>query len=110
MRDLLIKEATEDRPVQDYRTPLFPEASHLMGKMVQAGAIAACWSGAGPTLLGICDLTVADRVRDGAERAMEDLKVEGRAITLRPDLQGLEVDSPPGSAAEHTPTWLVSST
>ena len=54
-RSLMIREATEDRLHQDYRSPLFPEAPQLLARMVRAGALAACWSGAGPTLLGICD-------------------------------------------------------
>ncbi len=54
-RDLMIREATEDRLHQDYRSPLFPEAPQLLARLVKAGALASCWSGAGPTLLGICD-------------------------------------------------------
>ena len=65
-RSLLIREATEDRLHQDYRSPLFPEAPQLLARLVAAGALASCWSGAGPTLLGICDGGDGERVR--AER------------------------------------------
>ncbi|MHB8682237.1 MAG: homoserine kinase [Acidimicrobiales bacterium] len=92
-RALLIKEATEDRLHQDYRSPLFPEAPQLLARLVAAGAITACWSGAGPTLLGVCEAADAERVRDKAEAAMAEIGVAGQATVLRPDLQGLEVDA-----------------
>jgi homoserine kinase len=91
-RSLLIREATEDRLHQDYRSPLFPEAPQLLARLVAAGALAACWSGAGPTLLGICDGEHGERVRAGAEEAMESIGVPGRALLLRPDLEGLIVE------------------
>ena len=60
-RSLLIREATEDRLHQDYRSPLFPEAPQLLARLVAAGALASCWSGAGPTMLGICDAADGER-------------------------------------------------
>ena len=51
---LLISEATEDRLHQDYRSPLFPAAPKLLSRLSAGGAAAVCWSGAGPSLLGIC--------------------------------------------------------
>jgi homoserine kinase len=91
-RALMIREATEGRLHQDYRSPLFPEAPQLLSKMVGAGALAACWSGAGPTLLGICDGEHGERVRSSAERSMEEIGVPGRALLLRPDIEGLIVE------------------
>jgi homoserine kinase len=88
-RSLLIREATEDRLHQDYRSPLFPEAPQLLSRLVSGGALAACWSGAGPTLVGICDATDGDRVRDAATAALDEVGVSGRALLLRPDLRGL---------------------
>jgi homoserine kinase len=91
-RSLLIREATEDRLHQDYRSPLFPEAPQLLSRLVAAGAMAACWSGAGPTLLGICDGADGMRVRSRAEQDMEEIGVPGQALLLRPDLEGLVVE------------------
>lgn len=91
-RALLIKEATEDRLHQDYRSPLFPEAPQLLGRLVTGGALASCWSGAGPTLLGICETGKAEPVRLAAEAAMAEIGVPGRVLVLHPDLQGLVVD------------------
>ena len=79
----MIREATEDRLHQDYRSPMFPEAPQLLARLVAAGALASCWSGAGPTLLGICDGEHGERVRAGAEEAMEEIGVPGRALLLR---------------------------
>jgi len=89
---LMIREATEDRLHQDYRSPLFPEAPQLLARLVKAGALASCWSGAGPTLLGICDGEQGERVRAGAEAAMEEIGVPGRALLLRSDIEGLIVE------------------
>jgi homoserine kinase len=91
-RSLLIREATEDRLHQDYRSPLFPEAPQLLSRMVSDGALASCWSGAGPTLIGICDGADAERIRTKSEGAMAEMGVAGRAMLLRPDLEGLVVD------------------
>jgi homoserine kinase len=94
-RALLIKEATEDRLHQDYRSPLFPEAPQLLARLLAAGALASCWSGAGPTLLGICDGGEGERVRTRAQEAMEEIGVPGRALLLRPDFEGLVVQGSP---------------
>lgn len=91
-RSLLIREATEDRLHQDYRSPLFPEAPQLLARLVADGALASCWSGAGPTLLGICDGADGESVRTKAQAALTEIGVPGRAMLLRPDLEGLVVD------------------
>jgi homoserine kinase len=96
-RSLLIREATEDRLHQDYRSPLLPEAPQLLARLTAAGALASCWSGAGPTLLGICDGQDGERVKVKAEAAMEEIGVPGRVLLLRPDLEGLIVEGAPGS-------------
>jgi homoserine kinase len=85
----LVREATEDRLHQDYRSPLFPEAPKLLAALLSGGAMAACWSGAGPTLLGI---SVADRANAVAEAGREGLRlaeVPGRVLVMRPDREGL---------------------
>jgi homoserine kinase len=71
---------------------MFPEAPQLLARMVKSGALASCWSGAGPTLLGICDGEQGERVCAGAQEAMEEIGVPGRAMLLRPDLEGLIVE------------------
>ncbi|HTZ07463.1 MAG TPA: homoserine kinase, partial [Acidimicrobiales bacterium] len=100
-RSLLLREATEDRLHQDYRSPLFPEAPQLLGRLVSAGALASCWSGAGPALLGMCDGQDGERVRAKAESAMEEIGVPGRAVLLRADVEGLIVEGTPHASGRH---------
>jgi homoserine kinase len=85
----LVAEATGDRLHQPARTPLFPEAPALLRSLVDAGALAACWSGAGPTLIGIVSVDTAEAVRDGAEAALAASGVSGRALVLRADRWGI---------------------
>jgi homoserine kinase len=89
---LLVPEATEDRLHQDYRSPLFPAAPKLLGTMARAGALAVCWSGAGPTLLGICRGTDTAGVEAAATVALADTGLEGEVLVLHPDMHGLVVD------------------
>ncbi len=85
----LIKEATEDRLHQDYRSPLFPEAPKLLSAMVAEGALAACWSGAGPSLLGFCVHDRGPRLRAAVTEALRVAEVPGQVLLLQADLQGL---------------------
>jgi homoserine kinase len=85
----LTASATEDRIHQGPRTALFPEAPALLGALVEAGALASCWSGAGPSLLGIATEASAARVRVGATAALEASGLAGRVMVLRADHQGL---------------------
>lgn len=97
----LVREAAEDRLHQDYRSPLFPEAPKLLAGLVEHGAAASCWSGAGPTLLGFCLARDAQRLAQAAGRLMADAEVPGQVMVLRADLAGLvrgdEAVLPPGS-------------
>jgi homoserine kinase len=102
-RRFLVRAATEDRLHQAARSPLFPEASQLLGRLVDAGALAASWSGAGPSLIGFCDAAMAPRVRDAGELMLKELSVPGRALLLGPDRRGLLVargESPPPGGSE----------
>lgn len=88
----LVAEAGTDRLHQDARAALFPEAPELLARLRAAGAVVSCWSGAGPSLLAICrDRAAAGRVREGAEAALGELGVPGRALEVAADLEGLVV-------------------
>ena len=92
-RTVLIGAAGEDRLHQAQRVHLFPEAPELLARLTKAGALVSCWSGAGPSLLGICDgATAAAHVRDAGEMALESLGVPGQALVMSPDLEGLIVE------------------
>lgn len=88
-RRALVREATEDRLHQDYRSPLFPEAPQLLSALQEGGALASCWSGAGPTILGFCTQEQARFVETAAQRAMSRAGLDGRVLVLRPDRAGL---------------------
>jgi homoserine kinase len=89
---VLIPEATEDRLHQDYRSPLFPAAPKLLAGMSAGGALAVCWSGAGPSLLGITHGTEVHMVQAAAKEALTEADVPGQVLILHPDMHGLIVD------------------
>jgi homoserine kinase len=82
-------EATADRIHQPARSALFPEAPGLLEALVEAGALAACWSGAGPTLIGFVTKDAQEQVRAAAESALAASGVPGRVLALRADRRGL---------------------
>ena len=85
----LVPEAAADRIQQPARTALFPQAPALLRALVDAGARAACWSGAGPTLLGIATADTAQAVRAGAESALGALGIPGAVLQLKADRRGI---------------------
>jgi homoserine kinase len=89
---VLIPEATEDRLHQDYRSQLFPAAPKLLAGMSAGGALAVCWSGAGPSLLGIAQGHQAPAVQSAAEKALAEADVPGQVLILHADMHGLILD------------------
>jgi len=85
----LVADATDDRIHQPARTALFPEAHGLLDALLGAGCLASCWSGAGPTLLGLCLATRLAEVTANAETALAGSGVDGRVLSLRADRRGL---------------------
>lgn len=83
--------AGRDRLHQPQRTPLFPESAALLDALVGGGALMSCWSGAGPTLLGVCWRAESASVLEAASSAMASLGVDGRVIALEADRTGLVV-------------------
>jgi homoserine kinase len=92
----LLAAATDDRIHQVARTALFPEAPDLLAAMVDAGALASCWSGAGPTLLGITTQSAQTRVADAVREMLEARGFPAQVLLLEADRQGLVC----GDAAE----------
>ena len=87
----LSKEATDDRLHQPYRTQLFPEAPALLKALIEGGARAACWSGAGPSLLAMCGPGEAKGVAEAASAALQAEGVPGEALILPADRRGLVI-------------------
>ncbi len=90
----LVPEAAEDRLHQDARAALFPEAPALLAGLRAAGALASCWSGAGPSLLAVCDEAGSPQVAAAASRLLEDQGVAGAVHLLEPDLAGVHYSGP----------------
>ncbi len=86
---LLTPAATGDRLHQDARASLFPEAPALLAALVEAGAQASCWSGAGPTTLGITTESAVAGVASRTEVALSALGFPARVLDLRADRVGL---------------------
>lgn len=91
-RTRLVPAATEDRLHQSQRHSLFPEAGELIQGLRAAGALGACWSGAGPSILGICEGDAAGRVRAAGERLLSEAGLSGRSLLLPADRGGLVVE------------------
>ncbi|HVB91977.1 MAG TPA: hypothetical protein VND70_07735 [Acidimicrobiales bacterium] len=85
----LAPRATDDRLHQRARTELFPKAPALLAALVDAGALASCWSGAGPSLLGLATASTAKAVRRGAEAALAESGLPGRVLLLQADRRGI---------------------
>jgi len=94
-RRRLTPELFEDRLHQGYRSAaLYPQAPRLLEGLVAAGALGACWSGAGPSLLAVCDgPEVAAGVQAASARLLAAAGLAGRGLLLVPDLEGLRVES-----------------
>jgi len=81
----LLRTAMTDELHQPYRLPLLPGAGELIEMAYDRGAAGACLSGAGPTVLAICDQpTTAHAV----EKAWNASGVAGMATRLRFDTSG----------------------
>jgi homoserine kinase len=88
----LLATAGDDRLHQAARSVLFPEAPALLEGLRRSGALTSCWSGAGPSLLGICRRSEAETVAEAALPLMRERGVEGRVMVLDADLAGCVVE------------------
>jgi len=79
----LLAEASRDRLHQPFRLPLFPAGATLLDAAMQAGALGAFISGAGPTVLALCQ---ADGQISSVTHAFDvvatNLRVSGSTLTL----------------------------
>jgi len=87
-----MREAMQDRLHQPYRAALFPESTALLAGLVDAGALSACWSGAGPSLLAVCTHDTAAAVAAAGDDLLRSHGVAGRALRLEADRNGLVVE------------------
>jgi homoserine kinase len=88
----LVALAAEDRLHQAQRGRLFPEAAPIIAGLIEAGALAACWSGAGPSLLGLVGAGGEGALCAAATQLLDDHGVAGHVVCLPPDLEGVTVE------------------
>jgi homoserine kinase len=87
----LRRDAMDDRLHQRYRGVLLPFADALLGSLVDAGALASCWSGAGSAMLGVTTQETSTQVADAARVTLQSLSVPGDVVVLNADHDGLVV-------------------
>jgi homoserine kinase len=84
----LLRVAMDDRLHQPYRLARLEESRLLIETAYEHGAAGACLSGAGPSVLAICD---APAVAHGVEKALNASGVRGMATRLRFDEAGARI-------------------
>lgn len=88
-RRALVPAAGDDRLHQDARAVLFPESRPILAGLRRSGALTSFWSGAGTTLLAVCERASAGAVADAGERLLGEQAVEGRVLILEADREGI---------------------
>lgn len=79
-----------DRLHQPYRIPLVRGYELLESVALAAGAAAVCISGAGPTILAVCDASTADAVAKAGAAAFHDLEIGVQVRNVAPDAKGCQ--------------------
>jgi homoserine kinase len=80
-----------DRLHEPYRSRLFPHLTPMSEAARNAGAIGACLSGAGPTILALSDPAAAAAVAAAYREVAAEHAVEGRVAILAPTDRGAHV-------------------
>ena len=89
----LLHTAMDDLLHQPYRLPLLPDAARLIEAAYEHGAAGAALSGAGPSVLAICDSPVSAH---SVEKAWSAAGVRGMATRLRFDTSGAHLSTSAG--------------
>jgi homoserine kinase len=90
----LLHRLTVDRLHEPYRAAVYPQLTRLVQAARDAGALGACLSGAGSTILAFAD-SMADiaRVEGALSAVAADTDLPGRMVVVEPRNQGAEVIS-----------------
>lgn len=81
----LLKVASQDMLHQVYRKEFITEMYSVIEKALEEGAYASFLSGAGPTMMVLADLHVADRVIEAVKKVYEEKNIKCRIYNLRCD-------------------------
>lgn len=84
----LLRSAMADELHQPHRLPLLPGSRELIELAYDRGAAGACLSGAGPTVLAVCD---SPAMAHAVEKAWNAAGVPGMATRLRFDTAGAKL-------------------
>ena len=88
----LLAAMSEDRLHEPYRAAHFPELAQIASAASAAGARGAALSGAGSTVVALCDdSATARRVADAMTHTAHRLGVGGRSLVIRPAQRGARV-------------------
>jgi homoserine kinase len=93
----LLAEAMRDALHQPYRLPRLSGTAELIDLAYERGAAGACLSGAGPSVLAICDSPITAHA---VEKAWNAAGMPGMATRLRFDTAGARLISAAGPAAD----------
>lgn len=74
---------------QPYRAPLLAFADELLARLVESGAAGSCWSGAGPSMLGLVTNETANDVAVAAKEFLHARSIPGEVYLLDADRAGL---------------------
>jgi homoserine kinase len=79
----------DDALHQPYRAELLVFADDLLHQLRESGASASCWSGAGPSMLGLVTNDTADDVALAAKEFLHTRSIPGEVYLLDADRTGL---------------------
>ena len=93
-----LRHLTVDRLHEPYRAVVFPQLPALVAAARDAGALGACLSGAGSTMIAFADsLSGLTRIEGAFRAAAADLDLPGRVELVAPRNTGARVEQPLGS-------------
>ena len=102
----LLARLTVDRLHEPYRAAVYPELPRLVEAAREAGALGACLSGAGSTILAFADsMAGITRIEAAFVAVAADTDLAGRVVVVKPRSAGARVvtdrgsDRQPGSSA-----------
>ncbi len=90
-REDFVAGSMDDFLHQPYRMSLLPFAQPLLGRLRESGAAGSCWSGAGSTMLALCDESTSSTVALAAQDFLVEHSVPGVVWELEADRDGLLV-------------------
>lgn len=100
----LLSLLTTDRLHEPYRAAVFPELPAMVAAARDAGALGACLSGAGSTILAFADtMSGMTRIEAAFSAAAADTDLPGRIIVVEPRNQGARIVRPAEPAVSRSP-------